>query len=335
MGATAGWYDDGSGRQRWFDGTQWTDHFLDAPVPPTPDQPQETPGHLPVENLVTDGATAPSATTSVPPIAVSVSPTAVAGAPFVSSPQYEAPPVFGVSVPPVNPYAPAPSAAPIAGKRPMGLAVAALIVGIVAFFSGLLPIWGILAGLAGVALGIVALVRGQSKPLSIIGAVLGGFALLASFGTTFALIAGVPSVNQITSSPQSSAAPSGSPVAAAPPSVTPTPTAIPTPTVAPAPEAPAETLAQSNARRSAQEYLDFTSFSRSGLIGQLEFEGFSTEDATYGVDSLNANWNDQAAKKAQEYLDFASFSRAELVDQLIFEGFTAEQAEFGVVAVGY
>lgn len=23
----AGWYDDGSGRQRWYDGVQWTDHF--------------------------------------------------------------------------------------------------------------------------------------------------------------------------------------------------------------------------------------------------------------------------------------------------------------------
>ncbi|KQR39769.1 SHOCT domain-containing protein [Microbacterium sp. Leaf159] len=26
----AGWYDDGSGRQRWWDGTTWTEHYLDA-----------------------------------------------------------------------------------------------------------------------------------------------------------------------------------------------------------------------------------------------------------------------------------------------------------------
>ena len=26
----AGWYDDGTGRQRWWDGSAWTDHF--APV---------------------------------------------------------------------------------------------------------------------------------------------------------------------------------------------------------------------------------------------------------------------------------------------------------------
>ncbi len=29
MSAAAGWYDDGSGRQRWWDGQQWTSHFAD------------------------------------------------------------------------------------------------------------------------------------------------------------------------------------------------------------------------------------------------------------------------------------------------------------------
>lgn len=28
--ANAGWYDDGSGRERWWDGSAWTDVFLDA-----------------------------------------------------------------------------------------------------------------------------------------------------------------------------------------------------------------------------------------------------------------------------------------------------------------
>jgi hypothetical protein len=36
--------------------------------------------------------------------------------------------------------------------------------------------------------------------------------------------------------------------------------------------------------KSAESYLDFTAFSRSGLIDQLEYEGFTTEQATYGVD---------------------------------------------------
>ncbi|MFC7789323.1 DUF2510 domain-containing protein [Microbacterium sp. MAHUQ-60] len=34
MTVPAGWYDDGSGRQRWWDGAQWTEHF--APVEATP-----------------------------------------------------------------------------------------------------------------------------------------------------------------------------------------------------------------------------------------------------------------------------------------------------------
>ncbi|WP_232549584.1 SHOCT domain-containing protein [Propioniciclava soli] len=29
MGAVAGWYDDGSGRPRWWDGEQWTDRYAD------------------------------------------------------------------------------------------------------------------------------------------------------------------------------------------------------------------------------------------------------------------------------------------------------------------
>ena len=37
MSVPAGWYDDGSGRQRWWDGEQWTDHF----APETPDVPEE------------------------------------------------------------------------------------------------------------------------------------------------------------------------------------------------------------------------------------------------------------------------------------------------------
>jgi hypothetical protein len=61
----------------------------------------------------------------------------------------------------------------------------------------------------------------------------------------------------------------------------------------------------------------------------LEFENYSTEDATWAVDSLNVDWNEQAAKKAEEYLDYTSFSRQGLVDQLVFEGFTSEQAEYG------
>ncbi|HDL49424.1 MAG TPA: hypothetical protein ENH33_05640, partial [Actinobacteria bacterium] len=35
---------------------------------------------------------------------------------------------------------------------------------------------------------------------------------------------------------------------------------------------------------SAESYLDYTAFSRSGLIDQLLYEGFTQEQVTYGVD---------------------------------------------------
>ena len=97
---------------------------------------------------------------------------------------------------------------------------------------------------------------------------------------------------------------------------------------------PEQTVAQSNAVRSASNYLSFMPFSRTGLIRQLEFEGFSRADATYAVDEITVDWNEQAARSAQNYLNFMAFSRAGLIRQLEFEGFTREQAVFGVDAVG-
>lgn len=95
-----------------------------------------------------------------------------------------------------------------------------------------------------------------------------------------------------------------------------------------------ETTAQKNAVRKANSYLSMTGFSRSGLIKQLEFEKFSTEDATYAVDKISPDWNEQAAKKANSYQDLSGFSRDGLIKQLEFEGFTTEQAAYGADSVG-
>lgn len=95
------------------------------------------------------------------------------------------------------------------------------------------------------------------------------------------------------------------------------------------------TLGQKNALRKADSYLDLMAFSKSGLVNQLEFEGFSTEDAAYAAENCGADWNKQAAKKAESYLDLMSFSKEGLIKQLEFEGFTHEQAVYGAEAVGY
>ena len=97
---------------------------------------------------------------------------------------------------------------------------------------------------------------------------------------------------------------------------------------------PTVTAGQQNALRTAQSYINIMPFSRSGLIDQLMFEGYSSEDATYAVDALNADWNEQAAKAAEAYLDIMGFSRSGLIDQLVFEGYTREQAEYGVSEAG-
>lgn len=94
------------------------------------------------------------------------------------------------------------------------------------------------------------------------------------------------------------------------------------------------TVSQENAVEKAADYLDYAAFSRSGLIKQLKFEGFSTKDSTFGVDAQNADWKQQAAKKAKEYLAYSSFSRSGLIKQLKFEGFTAAQAAYGATKVG-
>ena len=100
------------------------------------------------------------------------------------------------------------------------------------------------------------------------------------------------------------------------------------------PSTPSTTRSQQNAVSTAQDYLSFMAFSRSGLIDQLEYEGFSTADATYGVDHCGADWNAQAISCAQSYLRIFSMSRRGLVDQLVFEGFTTAQAENAANAVG-
>lgn len=88
------------------------------------------------------------------------------------------------------------------------------------------------------------------------------------------------------------------------------------------------TMGQKNALASAKSYLSFTGFSHDGLIEQLEYEQYSTEDATYAADNCGADWNEQALIKAKEYLDFSAFSYSGLIEQLEYEKFTKDEATY-------
>jgi hypothetical protein len=133
-----------------------------------------------------------------------------------------------------SPAAP-PAYSPQPGRPPQpsnGLAVAALVVGIVAFLLGLLPIAGLLLGAGAIVLGVVALRRPNRKGLAILGLILGSVAALTSLVTTVALIAGLASGGSSADAARAaadSAAP-GSPTAIA---AEPTESAAPVETVAP------------------------------------------------------------------------------------------------------
>lgn len=91
-----------------------------------------------------------------------------------------------------------------------------------------------------------------------------------------------------------------------------------------------ETRAQQQARLMARDYLDYTAFSRQGLIQQLKYEGFTRMQAIYGVDHIRVSWYRQAVKMAKNYLEHTNFSRSGLIEQLVYEGFTQSQAIYGV-----
>jgi hypothetical protein len=112
-------------------------------------------------------------------------------------------------VAPPNPQQPLPPSAPLApSPRSAGLAITALIIGIVAFVSGWVPVWGLIVGGAGVALGAIALAKKQSVGMAITGLILGGLAFLTSLVTTIIMIVGIGaagSQTNVSEAPDSSA----------------------------------------------------------------------------------------------------------------------------------
>ena len=97
---------------------------------------------------------------------------------------------------------------------------------------------------------------------------------------------------------------------------------------------------KANAIRSAKQYLSFSGFSRDGLIQQLTSDagdGYDIGDATYAVDSLNVDWNNQAVRSAKQYLSFSGFSCDRLIEQLSSEAgnkYTLSQATYGAEQAG-
>lgn len=96
----------------------------------------------------------------------------------------------------------------------------------------------------------------------------------------------------------------------------------------------AATENQQKALDKANEYIDTLALSHDGLIKQLEYDGYSTDVATYAADNCDANWNKEAKEMAEQYMESTTYTYKAMVQQLQAEGFTKDQAKFGAKAVG-
>lgn len=96
------------------------------------------------------------------------------------------------------------------------------------------------------------------------------------------------------------------------------------------------TVGEQNALAKAKIYLSMNwGYSEAGLKKQLEFEGYTSTEAQYGVDNCGADWYEQAEIRATTYLNTMPFSKDGLIEQLESdtEGFTHAQAVHGASSV--
>lgn len=148
------------------------------------------------------------------------------------------------------------------------------------------------ASLAAFILGVVNVIRPQAW-MKVRKRLIGAFMVLGSMGGCVAGSLMLPP-SATNTAVTAEAASSSEPVAKA--------SAASVPTAA-ADTAPKLTGPQKNAVRSARQYLSMTGFSRDGLIAQLSSDygdGYAVADATAAVDSLDVDWNENAARSARQ-----------------------------------
>jgi hypothetical protein len=109
----------------------------------------------------------------------------------------------------------------------------------------------------------------------------------------------------------------------------------------------AYTYVESQAIGDASDYLHMSAFSKSGLIEQVKYDGFSTTNATLGTTvaarrmarhkgiTVSLFWKREAVKDAKSYEQMGHFSRSGMIQQLEYDGFTQTQAVYGANHAGY
>lgn len=233
---------------------------------------------------------------------------------------------------------------PVYGTMPVKNthATAALVLGIIAIAGAPIPFLNVMS----VVLGVLALVFG------IIGVVKSRTLLVGKGKSIVAIVLAVvtfivvPLVNSATANVLDDTATNmetltqeyGESVEPTETEVAPEPETTPEETEAPA--EPEMTMEEEQAIFAALDYLDYSAFSKQGLIDQLSSEygeQFPVKVAEQAVASLDVDWNAEAVEAAQDYVDYSSFSCESLVDQLSSEygdQFTTKQARHGATEIG-
>ncbi|QDZ15099.1 Ltp family lipoprotein [Humibacter ginsenosidimutans] len=303
--APPGYYDDGSGRQRYWDGRTWGEYAA-VGASPSP---------------TVDPTTLTYSTPQAP---------AGGGTPYASVPG------SSLDAQPIS----ASATVPASSKSALG--IWALVLGIIGVCFALIPHtsgFGIFLGVVALALGIIGAVLKKGSR-AIAGTILGGAAFV--LGIVFAVVYGVASAGS--SVPVADSAAHSSPVAtpgrsAAADGATPGTSSAPVKKSSPSKAAaPVGTAAQLQALVAAKSYLaDGQGFSQAGLLSQLTSQfgnGFAQADAQWAIDHAGADWNAQAVAAAKNYLsDGQGFSQAGLLQQLTSSSgnkFVPSQAQYGI-----
>jgi hypothetical protein len=159
-----------------------------------------------------------------------------------------------------------------------------------------------------------------------------------AFATKVTKAVGGQLISASSAVPAASAPAASAPAASAPAASAPAASAP----AASAPATPSMTAAQAQAVQAAQSYLALGSgFSYESLLKQLTSsygDGFSVADATFAINYLKPDWDQQAVEAAKGYLALGTgFSRDSLIQQLTSsygDGFTQSQADYAVAKVG-
>lgn len=93
---------------------------------------------------------------------------------------------------------------------------------------------------------------------------------------------------------------------------------------------PTATIGEQNALAKAKTYVDFSDFSKEKLRGQLEYEGFTTDEIEYALDKVPADYNLEASDRAVLYYTTQNLSKQRIMTQLEYEGYTDSEINYAI-----